>query len=116
MLTAEDIRKFALALPEAEEAPHFESTSFRVRKKIFATLKPADWDGSFHVKLDPEDQHNLAAGHPGTIVPGDGYWGRKGWTRVHARSLSEADLAGLLRTAWLTVAPKTLIKQVSAGA
>jgi hypothetical protein len=31
-------RHFALSLPEAVEAPHFEKSSFRVKGKIFATV------------------------------------------------------------------------------
>jgi hypothetical protein len=38
MVVLKQIRKRALQLPEVEEAPHFEKTSFRVRKKIFATF------------------------------------------------------------------------------
>jgi len=34
------VRQFALAMPEASEAPHFDMTSFRVRGKIFATMPP----------------------------------------------------------------------------
>jgi len=33
----DSIRRLALALPEAHEAPHFDLTSFRVGSKIFAT-------------------------------------------------------------------------------
>ena len=34
------VRRLALALPEAHEAPHFDLTSFRVGTKIFATAPP----------------------------------------------------------------------------
>lgn len=110
MTGPDDIRRLALSLPEAHEEPHFESTSFRVKGKIFATMDPAFADGSLVLKLDPEDQHNLAEGHPGVVVAIDGYWGRNGWTRVHVGDLAAADLAGLLRMAWLNVAPKRLAK------
>jgi hypothetical protein len=33
----EKIRRFTLSFPETTEASHFEKTSFRVKKKIFAT-------------------------------------------------------------------------------
>lgn len=33
-------RRLALALPETAEAPHFDHTSFRAKKKIFATSPP----------------------------------------------------------------------------
>lgn len=37
-MTADDFRAMALAFPEAHEAPHFDRASFRVGKKIFATM------------------------------------------------------------------------------
>jgi hypothetical protein len=33
MITSEQLRIFALSLPETTEERHFEKTSFRVRKK-----------------------------------------------------------------------------------
>jgi predicted DNA-binding protein (MmcQ/YjbR family) len=106
MLTTVDIRRLALALPEADEAPHFDATAFRVRKKIFCTLG-AD-SGAITVKLDPDDQHNLAEGHPGRISPVEGYWGRNGWTVVQLGDLEEALAVAILRMSWARVAPKRL--------
>mgnify|MGYP000049967253 CR=1 FL=1 len=113
MIGSDHIRRMALSLPEAHEAPHFESTSFRVKGKIFATMDPAFAEGSLVLKLDPEDQHNLAQGHPGAVVAIEGYWGRNGWTRVYARDLAADDLATFLRMAWFNVAPKRLAKAFS---
>jgi hypothetical protein len=39
-MTPKAFQRFALSLPEAHEEPHFERTSFRVGKKIFATMTP----------------------------------------------------------------------------
>lgn len=41
MVTIDSFRKLALSFPEATEEPHFEKTSFRVKKKIFATFDEA---------------------------------------------------------------------------
>lgn len=38
MLTFETLQDLALSFPETTEEPHFEKTSFRVKKKIFATF------------------------------------------------------------------------------
>ncbi|MEI6737895.1 MAG: MmcQ/YjbR family DNA-binding protein [Pseudomonadota bacterium] len=58
----EQARKYALALPGATEAPHFEYTSFRVRGKIFATARP---DGSsMHIFVDEELRAPLIATEP----------------------------------------------------
>ncbi|MDZ7935441.1 MAG: hypothetical protein U5M51_10885 [Emticicia sp.] len=37
MISAQNVRKLALAFNEAEELPYFGKTSFRVKKKTFAT-------------------------------------------------------------------------------
>lgn len=42
MITVAAFQKIAIAFPEVEVAPHFEKISFRVRKKIFATLDAAN--------------------------------------------------------------------------
>ncbi len=37
-MTPKAFRSFALSLPDAHEEPHFDRASFRVGKKIFATM------------------------------------------------------------------------------
>ena len=107
MLIAADIRALALSLPLAEEAPHFEANSFRVKGKIFATM--GEEAGRITLKLDPEDQHNLVETHSDTIAPVEGYWGRSGWTTVIYGTLEPEVVAALLRMAWARVAPKKLL-------
>ena len=54
MVSIDTFRKLALSFPEATEEPHFEKTSFRVNKKIFAT-----YDNTKHqacIKLSEIDQ------------------------------------------------------------
>jgi predicted DNA-binding protein (MmcQ/YjbR family) len=104
MTSAEDVRGLALALPEAVEADHHGMPSFRVRGKIFSTLHLAQ--PRMMVKLDPEDQHNLAEAHPGVVEPVPGYWGRKGSTLVWYEQADEALIAMLLAMAHAGVAPK----------
>jgi len=104
MATHDDVRRLALALPEASEADHHGMSSFRVNRKIFASLRPAE--PKMMVRLDPEDQRNLSEGHPGVIEPVPGYWGRRGSTFVWFDRCDEAMVAGLLRLAWSGAAPK----------
>jgi hypothetical protein len=108
MATQADVRRLALALPEAYEADHHGLPSFRVGKKIFATLRTAE--PKMMVKLDPEDQRNLSDGHPGVIEPVPGYWGRQGSTFVWFDKADDALVASLLKLAWSGVAPKKLLK------
>jgi hypothetical protein len=112
-IAASEIRRIALALPEVVEMDHHGVPSFRVRSKIFCTLRTDQ--PRMMVKLDPEDQHNLCAGHPQLIVAVPGYWGTKGSTFV---DLAQADgtLADmLLRLAYANVAPKALVASMEAA-
>ena len=111
MPTLDEVRRIALALPEATESGHFGAPSFRVDKKIFAVLRE---ERRVTLKLDPEDQHNLVAGHPGVVAPVTGPGrrsesaGRQGWTFLRYDLADEALVANLLRLAWSGVAPKRL--------
>lgn len=65
------------------------------------------------LKLDPEDQRNLADGRPGVVEPVPGYWGKNGSTFVWFEQIEATDLADLMRMAWAQVAPKSLQARVS---
>ena len=107
MLTRDDIRAAALAQPEAYEAPHFDLTSFRVKKKIFCTIHTKT--ERFVLKFDPEDLHNLADGDD-AFQPVQGRGAGGGWTYIWLDRLAPERLPDLMRMAWATVAPKRLLK------
>ena len=74
MSAAADLRRIALALPEAYEDVHRRRPAFRVNKRIFAMLGVAGNTSLFPslgrddvavVKLDREDQLNMVAAHAG---------------------------------------------------
>jgi len=104
-VTGADVRRLALALPEAEEKSHFGKADFRVRDKIFASLPD---EGRAVVKLTPEEQAVVMAAEPALITPAAGAWGRKGWTVVALDGADEALIADLVRRGWANVAPKRL--------
>jgi hypothetical protein len=103
MVSIAALRRLALGFPGAEEQDHLGSPSFRVRGRIFATLRAAP--DRLMVKLDPEDQHNLAAAWPQIVSPVPGYWGRKGSTFAACDQIDEAQALTLLRLAWTRAAP-----------
>ena len=110
MITREDIRALSLALPEAYEQDHHGIPSFRVNKKIFCTVhldRPR-----IVLKLDRDDQLNMAAAHPGVVEEAEWY-PRHGWTYVWFEKADEPTLSLLLRLAWGNVAPKRLVKTAS---
>ncbi|MEL6675520.1 MAG: MmcQ/YjbR family DNA-binding protein [Bacteroidota bacterium] len=106
MVSLEHFRKLALSLPEATEEPHFEKSSFRVRKKIFATAETTS--SLVVVKLSPLDQSVFCAQEGGAIIPVKGAWGKKGWTHADLSLIHPDLLEDLLITAYVTVAPKKL--------
>jgi hypothetical protein len=106
-LGAEDVRRLALALPEAAEGDDHGTPAFLAAGKIFCTLG----SDRFTIKLGIEDQENLVAGHSGVIAPVDGYWGRKGWTHVRFQAAGAELISMLPRMAWRNVAPKRLLRE-----
>jgi predicted DNA-binding protein (MmcQ/YjbR family) len=80
MITEDQLRTYALSFPDAEEEPHFEKTSFRIKKKIFLT-----YDHSRHqacVKLNAEQQDHLCSAAGTSIFPVPNKWGKQGWTMI----------------------------------
>jgi hypothetical protein len=109
MLTPAAVRTLALSLPEAEEQPHFDRASFRVRKKIFATVHPIEKKAV--LKLSPVDQSVFTAYDQTVFYAVPGAWGKGGWTTVDLTKVKKAMFRDALACAWRTVAPKTLLKK-----
>lgn len=107
-MTQDEVRRLALALPEAVEAPHFDRASFRVRGKIFATLPPSG--DSVVLMLPIEIQEAVMQAHPSKIRPLAPAWQSRGSTELLLEGISGAELGGLLLSAWRKIAPKSLIK------
>ncbi len=91
------VRKFAMALPEVTEAPHFDMTSFRVRGKIFVTAPP---EGThLHVFVDDALRGPALAVHPDFIEPL--LWGGKvRGLRIALATAKPAVVENLVRAAW----------------
>ena len=99
-MTPDDLRRAALALPGAYEDLHRGKPAFRVKTRIFAMLaEPGgqgfmglDADDVAVLKLDREDQLNMAAGHPQAIQPTETY-GHHGWTYIRLDAIDTATLS-----------------------
>src|SRR5687768_172124 len=85
MVSLETVRKLALSFPEAEEQPHFEKASFRVKKKIFATI--SEKDKRCVVKLSLIDQSVFSANNDQIIYPVKGAWGKQGFTIIELKKV-----------------------------
>lgn len=110
MVSIDTFRKLALSFPETTEEPHFEKTSFRVKKKIFAT-----YDGIKKItclKLSEIDQNVFSSADKSIIFPVDNKWGNQGWTLIDMKKVHKNLFVDALTTAYCEVAPKKLADQV----
>lgn len=105
-MTIKQFRELSLAFPETEELPHFEKTSFRVAKKIFATL--SEKEKIVCLKLSLIDQDVFSAFDKSIIYPVPNKWGKQGWTFVKLDKIKKEMLIDILTTAYCEVAPKRL--------
>lgn len=106
MVSIDQFRQLALALPAAEEKPHFDIPSFRVKNKIFATIHTKN--NRVMIKLPPVQQSVFCAIDKAIIYPVPGYWGAGGATFFELATVPEDVLRDALLQAWLAIAPKKL--------
>jgi len=106
MIDIETVKKFALEFDEAVEQPHFEKSSFRVRKKIFATLDIEK--KTLTLKFSLADQSAFSAFDESVIYPVSGGGGRQGWTIVELEKVERDIFEDALTTSYCNVAPKKL--------
>jgi hypothetical protein len=111
MVSTKEFRKLALSFPETVELPHFEKTSFRIGKKIFATLN--EKENKACLKLSVIDQDVFTIFDKSIIYPVPNKWGQQGWTFVELTRVREKMLVDALTTAYKEVAPKRPGKQYS---
>jgi hypothetical protein len=113
MVSREQMRQLALALPEVAQQDHHGRPSFRVAGRIFATL----WDET-HVNVMLDESGIRTAVQDKPAVCEEFWWGRK-LRAVHV-DLARADEAlarELLADAWEQKAPKRLFREwVAPGA
>ena len=99
MASADEFRRFALALPGAEERSHMGHPDFRVGGRIFATLASPSKDHGM-VALLPEQQELAIEAEPEAFKPATGAWGRGGSTLVDLAKVPDDWLERTVRWAW----------------
>jgi len=103
MITPDTFRQMALSLEGAVEVTHFDKPSFRVNKKIFATLD--EKSAKAVVKLTEVEQ-SVFCGYDHTVMhPVNGGWGKQGWTVINLETVSHEILTDALTTSYCNVAP-----------
>lgn len=110
MVTIDILKRIALSFPESTEEAHFEKTSFRVRKKIFATYD--DLRKRACIKLSEIDQDVFSSADKSIIFPVGNKWGKQGWTLIEMSKVHKDLFIDALTTAYCEVAPKELAEQI----
>ena len=98
MITIDTFRKLALSFPGSEEHPHFDKSSFRFKKKIFATL----WEkeNKVMIKLPLAEQSVYCTYDPQCFSPVHGAWGKQGCTFVELKMVKKKMLEEALSIAF----------------
>lgn len=106
MVTLDEVREFALSFEETDEQPHFEVTSFRVKKKIFVTMNSRH--NRACLRFSEIDQSVFCSIDPAIIYPVPNKWGKYGWTLVELKRVRKRLFKDALMHAYCTVAPAKL--------
>ena len=103
----EQIKNYALSLPEVTEEPHFKLSSYRVRGKIFVTVPPDQ--KSINIFVDEIDRERAAAIDP--ISYEKLWWGANVvGLKVHFARADSALVIELVKLSWQRKAPNRLKK------
>ncbi len=105
-MNLDQVRRYALSLPETAEAPHHESSSFRVRGKIFVTVPPPG--DVIHVFVT-EEQRELALALEPEFLEKLLWGGKVRGLRVKLAQPKPAVVFRLIEQAWAAKAPKALL-------
>ena len=106
-----EVRRAALALPEAVELDHHGIPSFRVGGRIFATLPD---DTHVRVMVDERDIRAAVAAHPTACA--EFWWGsRLACVVIDVGVAPRRVVAELLVDAWRRKAPRRLVREFDAS-
>ena len=111
-MTSKQFRAHALSLPEASEAPHFDRASFRIGKKIFATLTA---DGAeAMVRVSPRQRlYALLKEQPEVFFSYGGWTERNGSLGVRLGRAEVQLICELITDSWRLIAPKRALALVA---
>jgi predicted DNA-binding protein (MmcQ/YjbR family) len=106
MVDLATLRKLAFAFEGVTEQPHFEKTSFRTVKKIFATFD--EKHNRACLKLPVNDQNVFCLVDQTVIYPVPNKWGAQGWTLIELGKVRKDVLKHALTIAYNETAKKKI--------
>lgn len=104
MISETTFRKVALSFTDTKEEPHFEMTSFRVKKKIFATLNLKEKRAT--IRLSPEEQDLFCVFDKNVMYPVPNKWGKQGWTHINLKTIPKEMFIDAMNAAYLQITSK----------
>jgi hypothetical protein len=104
MVTADDVRKVAGALPRSEEHLIRDHVKFRVGKIVFVSISPDERSMGFG--FPKEERAALVASEPDKFQLPIASDMRYHWVRVWLDAIDEAEMRELVIDAWRMVVPK----------
>jgi hypothetical protein len=113
VVTADDVRRLALALPRTTEGLVRDSVRFRVGRIVYLALSPDEETMGF--AFPKEERDALVASDPERFSlprPSDL---RYHWVHVRLAALDHAELRELVLDAWRMVVPKRVAAAYDAG-
>lgn len=111
MVSLKTARSLALTFEGAEEQPHFEKPSFRVKKKIFLTLDEPK--NIACIKLPEIEQDIFCTIDASMIYPVPNKWGKQGWTFVNLKLIKKELFVEVLTAGYVHVATMEQSKKPS---
>ncbi|PZG17372.1 MmcQ/YjbR family DNA-binding protein [Nonomuraea aridisoli] len=106
MITPDDVRRLALALPETTQGTHFRNIAFKVRGRSFAGL-----EGDTHVTLSLGEEEVRAAVADETGIEEIRRSDRPIGIRVDLGAIAPDRFARLIELSWRHAAPKRLVTE-----
>ena len=104
MVTAEDVRRVAGALPRSEEHLIRDQVKFRVGRLVFVAISPDERSMGFG--FPKEEREALVESEPEKFHMPSVSDQRFNWVKVRLDAIDEAEMRELVLDAWRMVVPK----------
>jgi hypothetical protein len=107
--TWDDVRRLALALPEAEESTTYRKPAYKVGGRAFAWESPHE-HGTLVLRCDPGERPLMIEARPEMffVVP---HYEAHPMVLVHVEEADGEELADRIEESWLLTAPRKLAER-----